>query len=515
MRKRILPLLLALCLLLLTACSEMDDASPTTPDNPPQSDAPIVDPIPTPAGLEHFSLPYFPGETMDGVSCPDGAHQVIGALLYEGLFRLDEHFEPQAVLAESFTYDPETMVCAVTLRSNVVFSDGSPLTAQDVAATLERARWSARYSGRLADVRSVTPEEDTVYIALKRPNASFAARLDIPIVKAGTENEPVPLGTGRYAWHETDSGAYLAPNSHYQHSQSLPLTQIPMVACSDTDAMSYAFFSREVQLVTWDLTGTVPFNATGVITCTDVPTPVMQFVGFNTQSPLFEDPTLRVALSQGIDRKTLVETCLLNHAVPAAFPISPASLLYPTDLERPYSPDAFATAMEEAGCNTGKERPLTMIVSSENTFRVDMARRIAEALSAYDIKITVTPMPWIEFQATLNAGQYDLYYGECKLTADWDLTAFLAPDGALNFSRYTADELPDLLLAASSTSGSRHTAALRALYRYLQQEAPIVPVCFKNESVLLPEKSVSIATPTATDPFYSLADWTIRWEDKE
>lgn len=515
MKKRILPLLLALCLTLLTACADMDDTDPVTPDNPPQNDAPAVDPIPTPAGLEHFSLPYFPGEPLDPVNCPDGAHQVIGALLYEGLYQLDEHFEPQSVLAESFTYEPENMLCTVTVRDDVVFSDGTPLTARDVAATLERARRSARYGARLADIRSIAAADNTVSIALSRPDASFAARLDIPIVKADTENDPVPVGTGRYRWFETEDGAYLTPNTHNRRSQTLPLAQIPMVPCKDADAMAYAFFSREIQLVTWDLTGTVPFNTTGVNTCTDAPTSVMQFVGFNTQSPLFSDPALRRALSLGVDRDALVETCLLNHAVPAAFPISPASPLYPADLEPTCSADAFAAAMEEAGCNSGKERQVTMIVSSENAFRVEAARRIAQDLSVYDIKITVKPLAWAEFQASLAAGQYDLYYGEAKLTADWDLTAFLTPGGALNFSWYTTEELPELLYAASNTSGSRRTAALRALYGYLQEQAPFVPVCFKNVSVLLPEKTVGIVNPTASDPFYSLADWTIRWADAE
>ena len=277
--------------------------------------------------------------------------------------------------------------------------------------------------------------------------------------------------------------------------------------------MAYAFFSREIQLVTWDLTGTVAFNATGLSSYTDAPTPIMQYIGFNTNSPLFANPALRSAMSLGIDREACVEAHMLNHAVPAAFPLSPACATYPADLAKPYATETFAAAMEEAGYATKKERQATLIVSAENTFRVQIAQQIAQDLSRYDVKITVTPLPWTEFQTALAAGQYDLYYGECKLPADWDLSALLSPGGALNFSGYTDEKLPGLLQAAAATSGARHTAALRALYAHLQETSPIIPICFKNVSVLLPDKAVKIASPTATDPFCHLEDWTIQWAE--
>ena len=512
MRKKLFLLLLLLSLALLTACSDMDDG-PATPDSPPGNDGPIVDPIPTSAGLDEFSLPYFAGETMDPITCADGPHQTIGSLLYDGLYALDERFEPQPVLARSYTYDTESLVYCITLRSGVTFSDGTPLTAADVAATLERARWSDRYGGRLADVTAVTAADNAVYIALSRPNAAFIARLDIPIVKAGTENDPVPVGTGRYVWRQGDEGPYLAVNENSWRAQDLPIERIPLVPCKDVDAMAYAFFSRKIQLVSWDLTGTVPFNASGANSYTDVSTPIMQYVGFNTASRLFSDPALRSALSLGIDREKCVNACLLGHGTAATLPLSPSSPLYPADLERTFSSEDYAAAMAEAGYDSGKEYPATMIVSAENPFRVQAAQQIAQDLSRFDVKITVKSLPWVEFQQALVAGGYDLYYGECKLPADWDLSALLAEGGTLNFSGYTDEELPELLYAAATASGKGRETALRQLYAHLQQEAPFAPVCFKSVSILLPQKAVRLQTPTASDPFYGLADWTIQWAE--
>ena len=93
------------------------------------------------------------------------------------------------------------------------------------------------------------------------------------------------------------------------------------------------------------------------------------------------------------------------------------------------------------------------------------------------------------------------------------LTALLGNRGALNFSGYTDEALPGLLLEASISSGERRAAALRALYLHLQQQAPFIPICFKNISLLLPDKAVKLSTPTATDPFYHLEDLTIQWAE--
>ena len=51
----------------------------------------------------------------------------MGQLLYEGLFALNERFEPEPVLADAYTYDSESRTWTITLRSGVMFSDADLL----------------------------------------------------------------------------------------------------------------------------------------------------------------------------------------------------------------------------------------------------------------------------------------------------------------------------------------------------------------------------------------------------
>lgn len=514
MKKRLFSLALALALLWLTGCADLEG-----PESDPFSDlaqyyTPVDNTDSAAPPLRTFALPYFSQVTLDPITCPDGPHQTIGALLYEGLFALDGQFVPQPVLAESCAYDAAAYTHTITLKSGATFSDGSALTASDVVSTLQRARASARYGARLAEVKSVSGSGSTVTVVLKSPNSSFAARLDIPIVKAGTESDTVPLGTGRYAWAEVDGQPCLVANEHRPDHSALPMAKIPLKACKSADSVAYAFYAREIQLIACDLTGITTANVSGGGDYTDAPTTVMQYVGFNTASPLFSNAALRSAMSLGIDRVGCVNAYLLGHGAAAQFPLSPASALYPADLEQTYSPENFSAAMEAAGFNKGTERAATMIVSAENEFRVQACRKIAEDLSRYDVKITVSVLPWADFQKALAKGSYDLYYGECKLTADWDLSPLLAAGGSLNFSRYADKEhLDPLLTAALSAPIDQRPQAMQALCQYLQQHAPFAPVCFKNTSVLLPSGAVDEITPTATDPFGGLDQWVMHWAE--
>ena len=120
--------------------------------------------------------------------------------------------------------------------------------------SLRRAQSSARYSGRLAEVSDLWSSGGAVRITLTGDNRSFVSRLDIPIVKSGTESSTFPTGTGPYAY-SGEGGAHLAQNASWWQGKSLPLERIELTACKDTDSVSYAFYAREVQLLFCDLTG--------------------------------------------------------------------------------------------------------------------------------------------------------------------------------------------------------------------------------------------------------------------
>ena len=508
MKKRVLSLLLSgLLLLPLTGCWEeepVDAGGPLVPEesqgetDPEEMDTAVLLPL-------SFALPYDAGQTLDPLTCADGMQQVVGALLYEGLFQLNTNLEPQPWLCERYTYDPETFTYVFTLRSGVTFSDGSALTAADAAATLRRAKNSQRYSSRLAQMVSASGEGSTLTVVLSGTNTGFPALLDIPIVKSGSEGDEVPVGTGPYYYTQDDGGPCLLANTDWWKGDGQPVERIGLSSAVDRESMLYQFTSHDVQLITADLTGTAPISATGNVSFQDADTTIFQYLGINVTKAPFDDPSVRRALLQGVDRDTLTGAFLSGHALPAQFPVSPVSSLYPDDLEQTYAYDTFAQALEDAV--DSRTWDLTLLVNQENSFKVSAAEYLAQTLSASGVVISVKTLPWAEYTAALAAGDFDLYYGEVKLTADWDLRPLLAIGASLNYGGW-ANETTNSLLAAYASASDR-TAAMQNLCAHLQQQVPLIPLCFKSTSVLIQTDVVEGLTPTMTNPFYNLSSCVI------
>ena len=349
----------------------------------------------------------------------------------------------------------------------------------------------------------------TVTITLTTPNRGFPALLDIPVVKRNTSGQSVPLGTGPYVFVTGSESDSLVANPSWWQQKSLPVETISLVHAKDKDTAMYLFSSHRIELLRADPTSDL-VSASGPAASTPVPTCNFQFIGFNTREGVFASAEARAAFSRGIQRDMVTSALLSGNALAASFPISPLSSLYPEDLCPTYSYEETFNDLAAAGANTGQVQNLTLLVNEGNSFRLACAEFIAENLSLLDWKITVKALPWEEYLAALAAGDFDLYYGEVRMTADWNMTDLFGTGGSLNYGGYT-NTVTDTLLQSFASATDR-TAAARQLCSHLLGTWPIAPICFQQDTLLTHEGVVSGATPTLSSVFYGLEDWTIHLE---
>ena len=141
--RRWLSLLLAVCLgLSLTGCRPQADPEPS----PPETASPAPSRAPEPV---RFSLAYEPAASLHPITGESQVNQDLTGLVYQGLYELDNEFVPQPVLAASGAPGEDGYSWTFTIKSGAVFSDGTPLTAQHAAASLNTARTAALYASRL------------------------------------------------------------------------------------------------------------------------------------------------------------------------------------------------------------------------------------------------------------------------------------------------------------------------------------------------------------------------------
>lgn len=502
-RRRIFLLLLSAALALsLAGCGQAEppSASGTDFSSAAKEEQAIPASIP-------FTLAFYPEYTLHPARAANRANLTLGSLLYEGLFSVDASFQAQPLLCSGYTVSEDGLTWTFTLREGITFSDGTPLTGTVAAQALRDAMApDSHYAQRLGGVRSVAAGEGTVTVTLSIPNGALPVLLDIPIALGDGDR---PLGTGPYVLTEEATGeTVLTARSGWWQGRSLPFQTIHLASVGQADDLISSFDAGDITLLDADLTGTNSLGYSGSYEAWDYSTTNLIYLGFNTQRGPFRSAQLRRALSRGIDRRSIAEISFAHHAVPTALPIHPDSPLYHQLLSdsADYSPDDLVKGLE--GQQLGSDG-LVFLVNSENSSKVAAAQRIVDQLSGAGVSISLERLSWTDYLAALERGDFDLYLAEVRLTADFDLTQLVGTRGGLNYGGWSDPSTDGLLSAFRAAGAELRSSAAASLCSHLIQNAPIVPICFKNGSVLTQWGRLSGLDPVRDNVFHGLENWVL------
>lgn len=135
---------------------------------------------PAKGGTLRVALPQLP-VALDPVVSTLGTNWLVAANVCEGLFGLDDLWQPQPMLAASSSYDPAGPTLTITLRPNITFHSGAKLTADDVVASLQRFAGSAGTGAVLkslvSEIKAVGP--DKVVLTMTGPSGVLPGLLTL------------------------------------------------------------------------------------------------------------------------------------------------------------------------------------------------------------------------------------------------------------------------------------------------------------------------------------------------
>ena len=251
--KRVTAFVLALVLCLLMGCSE--DETPYIPTGDglsAEEDLPLQETVPEEVTPEQdLVLVYYPEKTMNPYTCTDFTNRALFSLIYQGLFTVDTGYNVSPMLCTRYTVS-ESMRTYVFYVDGATFSDGSPLTPEDVYESLQAARTSRFYKGRFLHVRSLKLDETGgIVFQLDTAYENFPMLLDIPIVKATEIEADRPLGTGPYYLEQLPSGMRLRRRGNWWCDPEMIITtsSIPLVEAQSAIQIRDAFEFENVGLV--------------------------------------------------------------------------------------------------------------------------------------------------------------------------------------------------------------------------------------------------------------------------
>ncbi len=432
-----------------------------------------------------FGVSFVLEENINPITTQNSLNADFIGLVYEGLFELDDRFNATPNLCESYTVSGTAY--HIKLKRNISFSDGTPLTANDVVYSLNLAKSSDFYSSRLSNVESITALGNDVILTLYRENARLPQLLDIPIIKASDAR--VAIGTGAYkinANEETNEYT-LVQNANWHKKQPLPFESIKMVQVTGIDELIWGFESGNIDLLNLDPTGVDPLQFRGEYRSTEIYTSALTYLGFNLNIATFQKAAFRRAISCMIDRVGSTQQNFAQMGVAATLPIHPNSYAYDNQIAETlsYSKEKAFEFFSQAGFadenNDGKldtRKSYSLLVNSENKSRVALAHRISEALTNIGITINVREEKWSSYKNSLLSGDFDLYLAEADIRADFNISALIRSDGALNYGGYYS-ETTDAKIDSYVTSTLAQSNKNADFYKHFTETVPIVPILFK------------------------------------
>jgi oligopeptide transport system substrate-binding protein len=276
-------------------------------------------------------------ESLDpAVEADAGSAQVV-AQVYESLTAIDAAGNIQAALADGWQMSSGGRRVVFHLRPGLEFSDGSPLTSADVVRSWLRilnpahpnqlasllddvvgARAYREGSGSKSAVGLSSSGADQVVVDLANPRSDFAAIVSGPnlaVVPAGIDSDSAALlpagfvGSGAYVLSDlTDAETTLTANPHYWAGPAAITTVHLLTSIGGKSPVD------EYEAGHLDYTPISVYDASWIASDSTLgpdlriePSPSVEFYGFDTSKPPFDNVHVRRAFQMGIDWRRLVE----------------------------------------------------------------------------------------------------------------------------------------------------------------------------------------------------------------
>ena len=455
----------------------------------------------------------------------NGWDENVTNVIFSRLIDWDSHGNLVPGLAESWSVSTDNKVYTIKLRPDLTFSDGSPLTAEDVAFTLTilhdpkydgdidislaNIAGGADYKAGKADSISGLKVIDatTLQVTVTQPGATVLAKIGGPVLSKAYYGKGYsrgnldylrslhgkPLGNGPYVYDKYIPGQEIRfhANSHFYRGTpptprfiyrvTNPSTNFQLFQTGETDYD--AFTSRPDDIEQLQMIGFANINLYGSSDYSEVE--------FNLHRPALQDVKVRQALIYGLNRQQLIDVVYQGYGQVAAEPVAPISWAYNAEGVNPYKydPEQAKKLLDEAGwkpgpdgirVKDGKRLELTLLASKKvlNDALIPIAKE-----NWQQIGVLLKPQV-VDFNALMaqrKSGNYDLASFSTSTLNDphdgvWDFYSTQTKE-----SGYHNAQVDKLINAGNAELDvAKRKPIYHQLYKVLAEDPPVILLGYRQ-----------------------------------
>jgi peptide/nickel transport system substrate-binding protein len=434
------------------------------------------------------------GRNMDPGASTGGYNLMFLFNVYDGLFKFDRGGVPRPFLVTQHTVSADGLTHTLALRDDVLFHDGTKMTAEDVKFSIDRARGAdpslPNPAGRsyLVAIKSVdVTDPKTVVLRLSQPDPiltnalAYHLGMVVPMayVKAvGNEGFwKKPIGTGPYQVVDMTPGQAIRLQAveKYWGPAKPTIKSVTFKIVPDPAARSAQLQAGDVDFVMdMDPSQVDPLRKAG-FTVVNVPSGENFIVLWRSDVASLNDPRVGQALNMAVNREAIQKNVYLGYAtLSASLDNSPATM-DPGLKPYPYDPSRAKQLLTDARFNFNQT--LELAVPQGRYLKVeDVAQAMQSDLEKIGVKVKLVSMSyptWVKDYADKKLGAMTFSSVPNTVYDPVPIMGVVAACGKV-FSLWCDQGLEKRFKDLATIGGAARVQAVREMDRYVHENPPAI-----------------------------------------
>lgn len=438
-------------------------------------------------------------------------------LMYDGLISLDDDYLPQPDLCERWEESGNGKTWTFYLRSGITFSDGTPVTANDVVATAqyilnkatdEESTDKGYYANLNYFVASITAQNETTVVVKTKNGRNYYGLLfamTFPILPADKLEMANPPGTGGYIVTTFIPQDYLWMQVNENWWQQEPKVQQIMVVLypNNKELISSYEYAQVDAAFTRSVSAAQYKSGTNALSMS-YRTPQLEVLLMNHSEQALKSVNVRKAIRYAVNIDLIASQVYMNMVLRTNTPMISGTWMYSEPSgEYQYNVEKAIALLEGDGWfdsnddgvrdrivnDKAQKLRIRLFVYEEpdNDVRVEAANLIADALTKIGFEISVTTKTQAEVAENLSAGSFDMVLCGFQMDVCPD-PGFLLMSGNIkagNFGRYKNKAMDALFTELRSQyTQQSYAATLSKIQQLYTEDCPFLCLYYRNGTVL-------------------------------
>lgn len=433
--------------------------------------------------------------------------QSLTALIYEGLYSIDDNYMPQLNIASKC--DIEGKKWFITLRDDVTFHDGTPLTAYDVEATInEILRLANAGQGQYAQLKYIVTsvsvnDASSLVLTVNRPYYGTYYALTFPILPASQVTAENPVGTGPYKVDTFVPASHLHLSANENWRKGTPYVKYINVSLLAENRLlldEYEFNRVDAAITRSASSGQYRTGVTNL----NIPyrTQQLETLLVNNRMKPLDDIRIRKAIRYAIDVDAICNNVYNGTAIRTDTPMPYGTWMYAADdTVYEYNPEKAKALLAEAGWshldgdtildkyendkNTQLTLNLYVYEEQENNVRSPAAYMIQDMLAAVGIDVNITTYTFARATEKLNAASFHLALAAFQMDPVPDPGFLLMSNNTGNYGLYKSKDMDNLFQKLRTTMDfSEYQSLLHQIQTKFGEDCPFICLYYRSGALL-------------------------------